>query len=356
MYRKHQLGLTDHNREKSFPGFTLFTPLGQATAYLIDMDGSVVHRWQLPVHPGEWAYLLPNGNLLYGGYTDRSPVPFGGIGGLIAEIDWAGRVVWEYRDGTLHHDFSRMDNGNTMVLGWELIPPAMTSAIQGGVPGSELDGRMWSDYLREVDPAGNAVWEWHAYEALDVDEDIICPFENRTEWTHANACAVLADGNILISFRKLNTIAIIDRQTGKFAWKYRDIELGHQHDPTPLENGNVLVFANGMHIPRNPRSQVLEIDPRRNEVVWQYSTRPGWEFFSSFISGAERLPNGNTLICEGTTGRLFEVTVDGEVVWEYVNPFFGEHRRHGWVNSIFRTRRYPPDFRGLQGKDLAPER
>jgi outer membrane protein assembly factor BamB len=250
--------------------------------------------------------------------TDRSPVPFGGIGGLIAERDWEGRVVWEYKDGTLHHDFSRMDNGNTLVLGWEQVPRDMVPAIQGGMLGTEFEGGMGSDYLREVDPDGNALWEWHAYEALDVHQNIICPFENRTVWTHTNACTVLPDGNILTSFRKRNTIAIIDRRTGKFVWKYRDIELGHQHDPTMLENGNILVFANGMHIPRNPRSQVLEIDPRRNEVVWQYGTRPGWEFFSSFISGAQRLSNGNTLICEGTTGHLFEVTVDGEIVWEYV--------------------------------------
>jgi hypothetical protein len=96
------------------------------------------------------------------------------------------------------------------------------------------------------------------------------------------------------------------------------------------------------------------VDPSANEIVWTYETRPGWNFFSFFISGAQRLPNGNTLICEGMTGRLFEVTYEGEIVWEYVSPFYGEHERFGRSNTIFRAYRYGPDFAGFSEKDLDP--
>ncbi len=355
MDRKRYFGVTEHHEAKAYQGYTLFTPLGQRTAYLIDMHGRVMHRWQLPFPPGDWGYLMENGNLLYGGYTAKAPLQFGGVGGVVMEVDWAGNVVWEYADDMQHHDFSRMPNGNTMVLGWEPVPQDMTPLIKGGFPGTELDGQIWSDYFHEVTPDGRVVWEWHAYEALDVEEDVLCPLHERHEWTHVNTCNVLPDGNILTSFRLLNTIAIVDRSTGKLSWKYRGHELGHQHDPTLLDNGNILVFANGMHISGTPGSSVYEIDPRRNEVVWEYRTRPAWEFFSSFISGAQRLPNGNTFICEGMTGRLFEVTMDGEVVWEYVNPYFGDHRRHGRVNACFRARRYGPDYPGLSGKELKSE-
>ena len=122
-----------------------------------------------------------------------------------------------------------------------------------------------------------------------------------------------------------------------------------------LDNGNILVFANGMHVLENPCSKIFEIDPKTNEIVWQYRSKPIWEFFSHFISGAQRLPNGNTLICEGMTGRLFEVTMDGETVWEYVVPFFADHPRHGNTNNTFRARRYAPDFPGLVGRDLSPK-
>lgn len=63
----------------------------------------------------------------------------------------------------------------------------------------------------------------------------------------------------------------------------------------------------------------------------------------------------HTLICKGITSLLFEVTMEGEVVWEYVIPYYGEHRVHGTVNPVFRARRYSPDFPGLVGKDLTPE-
>ena len=352
-----QLGLTQHSPEKAFPGYTLFAPLEGANVYLIDMRGNVVHRWQLPYRPGDYGYLLENGNLLVGLHTDRSPVPFGGKGGVVMEMGWGGETLWEYVDDTLHHDFCRMANGNTMVLGWELVPPDLAKRIKGGHPGTENKAGIWSDYLREVTPAKETVWEWHAYQHLDPETDIICLIHRRDEWTHTNTCLVLPDGNVLVSFRVLDTVAIVDKKNGEFAWKWGRNQLGHPHNPNLLENGNLLIFDNGFHsiAAPFPRSRVVEVDPATKEIRWEYQTRPGWEFFSAFISGAQRLPNGNTLICEGMTGRLFEVTHEGTIVWEYVNPFHGYGERFGNANRVFRAYRYSPDFSGFKGKDLDPK-
>jgi hypothetical protein len=71
--------------------------------------------------------------------------------------------------------------------------------------------------------------------------------------------------------------------------------------------------------------------------VWKYQDDPVEYFYSSRISNAQRLPNGNTLICEGVFGRIFEVMPDGTLVWEYVNPFFD-----GPSNRVFRAYRYSP--------------
>ena len=98
--------------------------------------------------------------------------------------------------------------------------------------------------------------------------------------------------------------------------------------------GNILVFDNqgGAGYPAAPLgiyagSRILEIDPATKEIVWQYTAEdsglPSWTFFSSFVSNAQRLPNGNTLITEGMQGRLFQVTPDGDVVWEYHSPYQG---------------------------------
>ena len=85
--------------------------------------------------------------------------------------------------------------------------------------------------------------------------------------------------------------------------------------------------------------RVLELDPRNNEIVWEYKA-PG--FFGASLAGQSRMPNGNTVICEGgRRGRLFEVTPEGEIVWEYLTPFFdGAGRRH----AIYRCVRYPAEY------------
>jgi hypothetical protein len=116
-------------------------------------------------------------------------------------------------------------------------------------------------------------------------------------------------------------------------------QISGQHDAHLIAEGlpgagNILVFDNqgeGGYPPPplsvTGGSRVLEIDPVKQEIVWEYdgesSGRPGWTFLSSFISSARRLPNGNTLIDEGYNGRFFEVTPKGEIVWEYVSPYFG---------------------------------
>ena len=82
--------------------------------------------------------------------------------------------------------------------------------------------------------------------------------------------------------------------------------------------------------------------PPRKEVVWTYQDRPVSNFFTPRMGNAQRLPNGNTLINEASFGRLFEVTKEGEIVWEYANPFFGG-RSNAETNEIFRAYRYSPE-------------
>ena len=117
-----------------------------------------------------------------------------------------------------------------------------------------------------------------------------------------------------------------------------------QHDCEPLANGNVTLFANGTNITTNPFSRVIELDPRTHKTVWEYRGKPTYTFFSPHISGAQRLASGNTLICEGQWGRLFEVTPEGDIVWEYVSPFMGPDRFGDPSNEVFRAYRYAADF------------
>jgi outer membrane protein assembly factor BamB len=215
--------------------------------------------------------------------------------------------------------------------------------VRGGRPGSEHHGRIFGDYLLEITTDGRPVCEWRSWEHLDPETDVIVnPQDARAEWTHANAVAELPDGNFVVSFRLISTIVVIDRRSGDVIWKLGPPTLNNQHAPSRLDNGNLLVFDNGTHRLDDhlPFSRVLEIDMATKQVVWCYQDSPASNFFSPVISNAQRLLNGNTLICEGWFGRLFEVTAAGEVVWEYVNPYFGPSR-HGPSNAVFRAYRYP---------------
>ena len=204
---------------------------------------------------------------------------------------------------------------------------------------------MWADVIVEVDSGGNRVWEWHAAEHLDLELDVVTFNDSRDEWSHGNTVVPLDDDRVMFSFRNISTVGIINKSTGDIVWRLGGEVLAQQHDPSLLSNGNILVYDNGSHSSHHalPFSRVVEVDPKTNQVVWEYSDNPPYNFFSPYISGARRLPNGNTLITEGMFGRMFQVTPEGDVVWEYINPYFYEDSEHAVVNRVFRATHYQPE-------------
>ncbi len=320
---------------------------GDGTVYLIDMQGRVVHTWKMPYRPGLYGHLLDNGHLLYCGKVmedlDRFESWSRFKAGAALEVDWHGKVLWEVRHPDHHHDARKLRNGNVVLLCLRPVPAELHQKIQGGLPGTEVNGKIYADYLLEVTTGGAVVWEWRSWEHLDFATEVITPQDRREEWTHGNTVAEMADGSLIVSLRNVSTVAVVERRTGKIVWKLGPPPLAQQHDPRPLPNGNVLIFDNGAHRRDHPApySRVIEVDPSTNKIVWEYQDQSIFDFFSPYISGAQRLPNGNTLICEGCDGRIFEVTPEREVVWEYVNPhFFLEPGRPGLNNWVFRAFRY----------------
>ena len=126
-------GTTFYNSRKAYAGFNLLTPIEGEGVWLIDMMGEFVHYWGMGYRPGCYGELLPNGHLLYQGKIDSSPLAhLEGAGGILLEADWQGNVLWEYRDPYLHHAFYRMENGNTLVLKWIVVPNGIACNLKGG--------------------------------------------------------------------------------------------------------------------------------------------------------------------------------------------------------------------------------
>ena len=346
--RRRGTGLRALDVARASPGLTLFAPLGGTAVYLIDLHGTVVHTWNLPYRPGLYGYLTERDTLFYNGkipndtFVGRSPF----MGGAAIEVDWNGNVLWEVRRPDHHHDGRLLRNGNIILLCMRELPEDIAKRVRGGRPGTEVDGKhIWADFLVEATTAGKVVWEWRSWEHLDPEKDVITEVQGvREEWTHGNTVFEEPDGNLLVSFREISTVVRIDRTTGKIIWKLGAPPLSGQHAPYRLPNGNILIFDNGAHRLDDsfPFSRVIEVNPETNEIAWRYQEAQEYNFFSPRISNAQRLPNGNTLINEGSFGRFFEVTRDGEVVWEYVNPYFGPIAApaKSQDNWVFRTYRY----------------
>jgi hypothetical protein len=359
------MSVTYYDSDKAYDGYTLFTPLSGHTTYLIDMRGRIVHTWDIGAFPGAYANLLPNGNLLYAIQADpnekaKAGVPHtSGQGGIVREVDWNGKVLWEYKDLFQHHDFCRLKNGNTLIMKYVQVPFELMIKVKGGVPGTEEDGKMWADGLDEITPEGKVVWSWKAYEHFDPVKDAIGPLDWRKEWTHGNSVEELSDGNLLLSFRNIDLVCIIDKKTDDIKWRYGQgaKELAHMHAPSILPNGNMLIFDNGFNrkIEEVSYSRIVELDPKSKEVKWEYKSPVVVDFFTPACGNAQRLPNGNTLICETMKGRFFEITPKGEIVWDYTSPFFAQYLFWGNLNWVYRAYRYAPDAPEMsQAKDLDP--
>jgi hypothetical protein len=146
---------------------TLFSPLPSTnkTVYLIDMQGNVVHTWQMPYPPGQSGYLTDRGTLFYNGqipnesHVGRAPHK----GGAALEMTWSGRLLWEVKHPDHNHDGIRLRNGNVMLICQKPLPGDVAAKVQGGRPGSEYDGgKMDAPYLVELTTDGKLVWNGEA--------------------------------------------------------------------------------------------------------------------------------------------------------------------------------------------------
>jgi len=384
---RFESGVVHYDKNKAFTGYTIYVPIpGRAGAkrnevpgevQLLDMQGKTVHTWKTP-YPAHQARLFPGGNIVVS-MRCADPIPdrpgfdkyhMGGSSGMFMELDWEGNILFEHFDPNMHHDFRKLPNGNYVYIGWEAVPPALAKKVRGGQKGTEhKDGTMFGDYFREIDPGGETVWEWHGIEHFDPDIDIIGAIHPREEWTHINDVDVMSNGNIVSSSRHLDCAFIIDRKSGDVIWRWgnvayldketgqiehRDIRdmktMGGPHDAHIIAEGlpgegNILIYDNAMY---RYFSRVVEVDIESKEIVWESEEEFGLEgyvrgrvHFSPFISGSDRLPNGNTLICCGGEGVLFEVTRDKEIVWHWVRPTPNLKSPVRW--GIFRAYRYSRD-------------
>ena len=316
-------GVTVHDRRRAGSGLNLYCSGHAPEAVLMDMDGAVLHRWRFPyealpnpvagAHPwftGSWrrVRLLDDGGLL---------AIYENLG--LVKIDRDSNLRW-YAAIRAHHDLDVLDDGSIVVL----------TRNQRGRTGVTRDPQLIRDVVVFLSPDGEELRRIDLLTAVHRSEEhrgLAAGIRLFGDVFHTNTIEVLDGrlerhgpafraGNILLSIRHLDAIAILDPETESIVWAATG-SWRWQHEPTALANGNLLLFDNRGG---GNASRILELDPSTLEIAWSYTGDPPESFFSTYCGAASRLGNGNTLIVETCPGRAFEVTPDGERVWDFHSP------------------------------------
>ena len=327
--------------ESSAPGYTLITSGDLPLVQLVDLEGRVVHTWRGQPHE-KWsnADLLADGSLLI-------PVRRGSQRWLL-NLAWTGETRWRAKIRS-HHDAELTLEGTVATL----------ANVKRRIPTISRDVDTKDHEIAILSRSGELLERASIHDLLANAPEIF-RFQrvgrmeensgqvidllhcNSLEFMHHRQLAerdpIYAAGNVLVSIRHQDTIAIFDWSAKRLVWAWGQGELSGQHDATMLANGNILIFDNGLE---RSWSRIVELDPLRREIVWEYRAPDPGAFFSLRMGSSQRLRNGNTLVANSDSGEAFEVTSAGEMVWRFLNP---NTDNEGHRATIVRVKRYPPDF------------
>lgn len=314
------------------PRFILYKPRYSTDLRVINMSGDVVLSRSVNVSDEPLGLIKPAGDMgLYGIQEDEGLIKFCLNGSVLWRVK--GRFhheVIEGEDGFVYSLIRRPKNvvnaGETLYVLDDLIvkyapdggfmeEQSIYGLFHGHVSETQL-----SDLRDYLDGLGYGEIEFLA--------------DRPTELFHTNSISLIRDdvgglfnkGDLLISIKNLDTIAVLDKEDYGVKWIWGKGVLENQHNPSQLSNGNIIVFDNGCKFER-PHSRIIEVDPVKRGIVWEYSPEDTGVFFSRYMGGVEEIDAGKYLVTESDRGRLFMLDSKGEILWEYYLPDMDETKR-----------------------------
>jgi hypothetical protein len=356
------------------------------------MRGETVHQWELPFSKAwpraphvqspvsdeliHWfrCHLYPNGDLLAVYVTDAdTPYGYG-----LAKLNKDSQLLWTY-SGRVHHDIHVAEDGTLYTLSQkvektlpeelEFLPsPYISDSLVVLSPdGRELANIPILDMFMNSPYAIMFALNTDSLAPLSMAPQLVTPPPTgatasqlslkellaKGDFIHANSVRVLTralapkfplfkPGQVLISLRNLDTLAVVDTRTRSVVWAAKGL-WRIQHDADFLDNGHLLLYDNGGSV---NGCRMLEYDPVTQAIPWAYANENSTRFTPLYRGMKQRLPNGNTLIVDPDNARMFEVTLGKELVWESFCPRA--------VIALTSARRYGPDeLTFLNGKARA---
>ena len=209
-----------------------------------------------------------------------------------------------------NHELLLLDNGNALLMTY--VPVTTDLRAYGG----KADAQVVDVVIQELTPARTVAFEWHSLDHIPITATYVALTTALVDYAHANALAVDADGQLLVSLRNTSQILKIDRSSGAVIWQLggkqneftfvNDGGFAFQHDIRRLADGQISLFdnGNGLH-PTYSRAVAYALDEVNKTITrtWQVT-----DTHTVAIGNAQRLPSGNTLVNWGLAGKITEVT------------------------------------------------
>jgi hypothetical protein len=316
-------------------------------------------------------------------------------------------IAWEYKD---YDEVLQAGRKPGLLSQSHLWPDHIVEVQPDGQVGGKVvwEWHVWDHLIQDYDSAldNYGIVAQHP-ELIDINYVNPGPNSREADWNHINAIDYNEKlDQIILTVTKFSEIWVIDHSTttleasghsggnrgmgGDLLYRWGNPQSYHRgnesdqrlfapHDAHWIEaglpgEGNILIFNNGRKRPAGRYSSIDEIVPSIDQqgkytlnsdstyhpdtLYWTYTDPVQSRFFATSLSGAQRLPNGNTLICDGPRGEVFEITGGGNIVWKYISPVIlsGPVTQGETIsiqeNRVFKIHRYAPDFPGFSGKGL----
>lgn len=343
--REGEEGVTLRDAARMQPGYTLYSVQELGLARLVDEEGRVVRTWRDPDPGVRWynVELTGEGELLTTGTRLDERGRLLDDERYALRLSWDGDVVWK-RALPCHHALTRNPAGGFVTL----------SAVRRRLPELAQGLEMIDNGLLVLDEQGRELREVSLYDALVRGGDfryepmrteggrVVADFLhcNTVSWRERPGTGEGGPRTALVTSRHQHLVAAIDVDRGVAVWTWGPGELEGPHDARFLDNGNVLVFDNGLF---RGWSRVVEVDPESGAIVWSHPDVPAdgdpgpARFHSASRGSCQRLANGDTLLCVSDEGLVLEVTPEHDTVWRFVSPERlqegGEERRATLVGA-----------------------
>jgi hypothetical protein len=308
---------------------------------ILDNDAYPVFYRRMPIQTWDFK-VQPNGYLTY--IMENTPY-FMVMDSTYTVIDSFRTMNGYFTD---EHDFQMLDDGHVLIAAYDYQTVDMSVIVPGGNPEATVIGYV----IQELDSNKNVVFQWRTWDYVQITEATYMGFGGSTiDYVHGNTLELDDDGHILTSFRNMESMTKINRQTGEIIWRLGGVSnqfdiandslrWSRQHDIRRLPNGHITIYDNARLYPypynnSHASEYALDEDSMTCTLIWEYANYP--RVYGPFMGNAQRLSNGNTMIGWGGRARLTatEVRMDSTKAWEMTFSLYDDHRIYSFRSFRF---------------------